>query len=184
MNKKIEALYVASRVAHLEYETNPWIQYESFGEVEHRIYVSPKKELIYSVIEDGITKYYLYPSHQEIEESTFKSSYKTNSDAFTSIYSAALYHGKSSTITGLNEKIKAEYEKKTSLIGYLIPITTYLGISDKTPLKLAYALVRLSNIKKSNKPMLLSFEEQEAEKQLQEIGYIKEKETTKKLVLK
>ena len=72
MNKKIEALYVASRVAHLEYETNPWIQYESFGEVEHRIYVSPKKELIYSVIEDGITKYYLYPSHQEIEESTFK----------------------------------------------------------------------------------------------------------------
>ena len=43
-------LYVAFPVYDHEVETEMWEQYETFGTIEHRIIISPKKKLVYSKV--------------------------------------------------------------------------------------------------------------------------------------
>ena len=181
--KNFDKLFVASSVYHLEVETKPWIQYESFGEIEHRIFVSSRKVLVYGIEENGQMKYYLYPSGIEVKETNFDCSYKTESSCFGSIYSSFICGEAPIPVGGIRQMAKEKFKKDTSLVGYFIPVSDYLGVSDRMPIELVHALVRLSNLRKNKKAFPLSFDREEALKQLRGIGYSKEEKGHKKLLV-
>jgi len=69
---KYDNLYVAFPVYDYEVETEMFVQYETFGKVEHRLIISPKKRLIYSKIDaDGVERFYDYMTSEEVKEFRF-----------------------------------------------------------------------------------------------------------------
>ena len=65
--KKIEKLFVASMVYDTPELIEPFVQYETFGQIDHHVVVTPEKRLVISSTgDDGITKYYDYKTGEEI----------------------------------------------------------------------------------------------------------------------
>ena len=82
MSKKInyDNLYIAFPVYDYEVETEMYEQYVTFGTIEHRIIVNPKKKLIYSKIdENGKERFYDYKTNKQVFENSYESSFKTKS---------------------------------------------------------------------------------------------------------
>lgn len=176
-------LYVAFPVYDHEVETEMWEQYETFGTVEHRIIISPKKKLIYSKVdEDGKERFYDYKTSEEVVEHTYDTSFETESSPFYSVYCTYINGLAPLPIAGLREQMKERFYAKQKCVGYFIPFAQYvqekLGI-DVSSLPPAYAdkLLRLMNIG-AGKSFMLSFNADEAKKQIEKIGY--RSETKKK----
>ena len=176
-------LYVAFPVYDHEVETEMYEQYETFGTIEHRVIINPRKKLVYSRIDDdGIERFYDYKTSEEVVESTYDTSFETRSSAFHSVYCTYINGIRPLPIPGLREEMKERFYAKQKCVGYFIPFTQYvqekLGI-DVSSLSPAYAdkLIRLLNIG-SGKAFMLSFDVEEAKKQLEKLGY--RNETKKK----
>lgn len=177
-------LLVASRINRFSVETESFIQYETFGNVDHYLLVSQKKELVIGKKDGDKIRYYNMDGI-EIEEYQRYSSYKTCSSVLTSLQ--FMYYD---TCIPLLDKDIVDLAKKMcptkgSYYGYFIPFDEYikqeLGYSLKsvTPIK-AWTVLKFINMCKG-KPMVLSFDEDESKKQLEQIGYyVKEKVKTLK----
>ena len=172
-------LYIAFPVYDHEVETEMYEQYETFGTIEHRIIISPRKKLIYSKIdENGTERFYDYKTGEEVVESTYESSFETRSSAFYSVYCTYINGIMPLPIPGLREEMKERFYAKQKCVGYFIPFSQYvqekLGI-DVSSLSPAYAdkLIRLLNVG-SGKAFMLSMNPEEAKVQLEKIGYRKQ----------
>ena len=185
MSAKIDYdnLYVAFPVYDHEVETEMFVQYETFGRIEHRIIVSPKKKLVYSKVdEDGVERFYDYKTSNEVVESTYETSFKTKSSPFHSVYCTYINGLAPLPIPGLREEMISRFRQKQRCVGYFIPFTEFvqekLGLSlDSITPALADKIIRLMNVG-SGKAFMLSMEPEEAAKQLEKIGY--HKKTKKK----
>lgn len=176
-------LYVACPVYDHEVETEMYEQYETFGTIEHRIIISPKRKLVYSKItEDGEERFYDYTTSEEVVESTYETSFETRSSAFHSVYCTYINGLAPLGITGLREEMLARFHAKQKCVGYFIPFTQYvqeklgIDVSSLSP-SMANKLLRLMNVG-AGKAFMLSFNAEEAKIQLKKIGY--HSETKKK----
>ena len=185
MSAKInyDNLYVAFQVYDHEVETEMYEQYETFGRVEHRIIVSPKKKLVCSkVLEDGKEIFYDYKTGEEVIEESYESSFETKSSPFYSVYCTYINGYAPLPIPSLREEMIARFKQKQKSVGYFIPFTDYiqekfgLTLDSITP-AIADKIIRLMNVG-SGKAFMLSMNPQEATKQLEKIGY--HKKTKKK----
>ena len=185
MSAKIDYdnLYVAFPVYDHEVETEMFVQYETFGRIEHRIIVNPKKKLVYSKVdEDGVERFYDYKTSNEVVESTYEASFETKSSPFHSVYCTYINGLAPLPIPGLREDMISRFRQKQRCVGYFIPFTEFvqekLGLSlDSITPALADKIIRLMNVG-SGKAFMLSMEPEEAAKQLEKIGY--HKKTKKK----
>lgn len=185
MSAKIDYdnLYVAFPVYDHEVETEMFVQYETFGRIEHRIIVSPKKKLVYSKVdEDGVERFYDYKTNNEVVESTYEASFITKSSPFHSVYCTYINGLAPLPIPSLREDMISRFRQKQRCVGYFIPFTEFvqekLGLSlDSITPALADKIIRLMNVG-SGKAFMLSMEPEEAAKQLEKIGY--HKKTKKK----
>lgn len=178
MSAKInyDNLYVAFPVYDYEVETEPFVQYESFGNVEHRIIISPKKRLIYSKIDaDGVERFYDYKTSEEVKESTYESSFETNSSPWKSVYCTYINGIMPLPISSLREEMLAVHRAKQKNVGYFIPFIDYvreklgMDVSGLSP-AMADKLLRLMNVG-AFKGFMLSFDSEKAAEQLNKIGY-------------
>lgn len=185
MSAKInyDNLYVAFPVFDHEVETEMWEQYETFGTVEHRIIISPKKKLVYSKIdEDGVERFYDYKTSEEVVESTYDSSFETESSPFYNIYCTYVNGLAPLPIAELRDMVRGRLQAKQKAIGYFIPFTQYvreklgIDVSSLSP-AMANKLLRVMNIS-AGKAFMLSFDSEKAKVQLEKIGY--RSETKKK----
>lgn len=177
--KKIEydKLYIAFPVFDAEYETEMYEHYETMGTIEHNVIVSPKKVLVYSKVDqDGNVKYYNYETGEEVKESSYESSFETNSSPLASIYCCYINGLFALPIPSMREHCIARYEAKKKEVGYFIPFSQYMeerfGISvDSMPPSVAHKVLRVLNIG-CGKGFKLSFDKEIARRQLEEmIGY-------------
>lgn len=176
-------LYVACQVYDYEIETEPFIQYESFGTIEHRIIINPKRKLIYSKIdENGNEKFYDYKTGEEVIEQSYEKSFKTNSSTWKSLYCSFIGGHTNIPIKALKDDFISEHQTKKRSVGYLIPATDY--IKEKTRIDISLIspniidkIISILNIAQP-KSFILSMYKDEATTQLEKIGY--HKETSKK----
>lgn len=176
-------LYVACPVYDHEVETEMFEQYETFGTVEHRIIISPKRKIVYSKVdEDGVERFYDYKTREEVIESTYESSFETTSSPWHNLYCTYTNGIMPLPIPGLREQIKERFYAKQKCVGYFIPFAQYVqeklgvDVSSLSP-AMADKLLRLMNVG-TGKAFMLSFDAEEAKTQLEKIGY--HRETKKK----
>ena len=186
MKEKInyDNLYVAFPVFKREVEKEPWIQYESFGKVEHTVIVSPKRVLIGSKTDEfGDTKYYDYKTGKEVVEKSYDSSFTTTSSPIMSVYSS---YAPGQCMIGegyLKELFDLCLKNPTNRVGYLTPFSEFaeekfgLSLDDYSP-SLASKLVTLANLTSRRKGIALSHDKDVAKKQLEELGYHTDSEKT------
>lgn len=189
MSKKInyDNLYIAFPVYDYEVETEMYEQYVTFGTIEHRIIVNPKKKLIYSKIdENGKERFYDYKTNKQVFENSYESSFKTKSSPMQSLYCSYINGHRPMPIKGFRNQFLSEHNKKLHAVGYFIPFNEYIekklgsGISLLTPF-IIDKLIYLMNIG-SDKPFMLSMDPEEAKVQLEKIGYHKQNEKTVKKI--
>ncbi len=145
MEKK--KFYFASKIIDELELIEPWVQYDTEGQIDHTIYISKNKILVYGVTDDyGNTAFYLYPSGEMVTESNEEFSYSTEAFCGWTIYYP-------DTI-------------KESKVGYFIPIEEYFGLSNEvTSPVLANILLRLANLGKRGN-IQLSTNREEAKEQI------------------
>lgn len=181
-NTNYDNLFVGFPVYDQKYETEPFVQYESFGEVRHTIIVSPQRVLIGSITnENGDTRYYDYKTGKAVREKNYESSFYSHSSATMSVYSSfvdgqyIIGQGSFMEFVGLCCK------SATNEVGYLVPISEFaedkfgLSLDEYSP-SLASKLVTLANLTSRRKGIALSFYSDDAKKQLEKIGYHSDKE--------
>lgn len=178
MSAKInyDKLYVACPVYDYEVETEMYEQYETFGTLEHRIIISPKRKLVYSKVdENGVERFYDYKTSEEVVESTYETSFETRSSAFHSVYCGYINGIMPLGIASLREEMLERHRAKQKCVGYFIPFTQYvqeklgIDVSSLSP-AMADKLIRILNVG-FGKAFMLSFDSEEAKKQLEKIGY-------------
>lgn len=171
-NRNIEQLFVASKVYEQDVLVEPFEQYETFGQVDHNIIVSKKKILVYSSRdENGELKFYEYPSDKEVKETSFSSSYSTESNSMANLYCMCINSGYPMPIESIRKSIIEEFKRKSNLVGYFIPIEEYFKTSHTiTSPTIAETLINLVNLKKRGN-IRLSMNIEEAKEQLKKIGY-------------
>ena len=166
---KKERFYIASEIYHHEQLIEPWEQYDSSGKIDHEIVVSQRKVLIYSVTdENGVTRYYRYPSKEEVTETIFESSYSTESSSTENLYCWYIA-GAPIPFSNLRERFNERYRQNTSLVGYFVPIEEFLNLPfDVTSPFVASTLLKLINVNRKGY-VVLSMDPAEAKKQIEEI---------------
>ena len=178
MSKKInyDNLYVAFHVYDYQVETEMYVHYETFGTIEHRIIVNPKKKLIYSQIdENGNEKFYEYKTNEEVFEESYESSFKTNSSPLHSLYFGFINGYIREPFQGFKDGVIAAHKKMQHTVGYLIPVDEYLeeklgyDVSSLKPDKKNKLIRHFNN--RSDKSFILSMDPEEAKLQLEKIGY-------------
>ena len=183
MSKKINCdnLYLAVSVYDYKIEIEPFVQYESFGKMEHRIIINPKKKLIYAKTdENGVKRFYDYKTHEHVFENSYESSFITHSSVMGGLY-CRFINGRIS----VPRSLRNEFLRESRTVGYFIPFTEHvkeklnLDVSSLTP-SMIDKLMFLINIG-VGRPFELSMSTGEAKLQLKKIGYRKRsKEVIKK----
>lgn len=178
MNKKnnYDNLYIGFYVYDYEVETEMYVQYETFGTIEHRIIIDPKPQIIYSKIDDnGNELFYDYKTNKQVFINSYKSSFKTKSSPMESLYCGYINRHITLSIPELRNIFLNKHNQKKQTVGYLTPINTY--IDEKFGLKIELnspfiidKLIKLINLK-PNKEFMLSMDLDEAKVQLSKIGY-------------
>ena len=171
MKRKIDQLFVATMTYEIGELIEPFVQYETFGRIDHHIILTRNKKLVYSSIdEDGTTRYYDYDTDEEVTEYQGKASYSTEAGAYSSLYYMYTQGGYPMPIPGIRADMeKQAQEEYKAKYGYFVPFTEYLynrlGIKIKiiNP-KVARALLRF--LPKQDK-LVLSLDEEEAHEQLE-----------------
>ena len=79
-------LFVACRVYDFETETEPWVQYESFGKIEHKIFVNPKRVLLLEESVEGNNVYIEFNTRRIVHPVIYRSSFESNSTCVQSLY--------------------------------------------------------------------------------------------------
>ena len=156
-------LYVACRVYDYETELEPWIQYESFGKVQHDIFISPKRVLVVKEEKDGKDVYFDYKTSKELYVQDYSSSYTTKSTPWTTVWSSGLP-------TILGKRIEEYFDMKEREIQFLVPLSEFLkekfGVEvDSVSPKLVDFILHVINLT-SGKPIHLSTDSSIAEEQI------------------
>ena len=164
--KKIERLFIASEV-HLQKRVWVSAAYNAYGEMSYSFFISPKKTLVYSrTNEDGVTKFYLYDTDEEIGEPYYATcSYTDFDDSYGTTVSSGHEYG----------------------YGYLVPVEEYFGVTTDTHPFFVKALLNLDNLlKKVNKKnnFYLSTNKSEASGDLARIAGYKGRRITSDTVAK
>lgn len=159
MEKK--KFYFASPVFHERDLIERWVQYDSFGQIDHNIFVSQRKVLVFSVTDEkGETKFYSYPRGERVFEKNYASSYSTESGPWENEYS-----GPYCDANGPSQS----YDKHPDILSYFVPIEEYFSLSSEvTSPTLARLYLRLANYQKKGY-VKLSMDEEEAKKQIEDI---------------
>lgn len=175
-------LYVACRVYDAQRELEPWVQYESFGVIEHNVYISPKRILLVEERFNGEDVYIDYNTRRIVTPQNYKSSFKGSSSCFQSLYLSGYPMGP------LTWERRAYFDGKAREVQFVMPFEDYvedrLGMelySDISP-STAMALLRLINMRE-RRTFQLSFDPEIAEKQIKDRvfhGYIPSKVKTLK----
>ena len=171
MKFSTKELFVACRVYDYEIETEPWVQYESFGTIEHHIVIDPKRKLIRKEIENGQEKLIDCKTNKRVYISNFTESFWTESSCTQSVFLSDYPLGP------LSDNAKKYFERKTSQIQFLIPLDEYikerLGIEIKElTIKQALFIINLLNLRET-KSFTLSFNNEEAKEQIETLIYKK-----------
>lgn len=171
MEKK--KFYFASPVFHECALIEHWIQYETFGQIDHNIFVSQRKVLVYGVTdENGETKFYSFPKGKQVFEKNYNSSYSTESGPWE-----VEYCGPYCSENGPSQS----YDKHPDILSYFVPIEEYFSLSSEvTSPALARLYLRLANYQKKGY-VKLSTDEEEAKKQIEDIK-VRKSSQEKKLV--
>ena len=183
MRKEVDGLFVATVVYDIEELEETFIQYESFGKINHHVIVTPKKRLIYSVTDKaGTTKFYDYKTDEEVEFYNKESSYKTTASATSTIYHIAMEKPSIIGSRKFAEELRKHDEKiNKERYAYPIPFEIYTestigkAIFCDNP-KIASTILLMIP---TSKEMELSFDSEEVKKQLDRHVY--HKKTTGKL---
>ena len=157
-----QKLFVACRVYDLEVEIEPWVQYESFGLVEHNIIVEPKRILVRKDENGSIVD---CKTDQKLTVKDYSSSFESESSCLTSLCLSSWPLG------SLSHLRKEYYEDKKGEIQFLIPFDEFikakLGIEIKQiTIAQAQTILKLINLTEG-KPFKLSFDEEEAKEQIE-----------------
>jgi hypothetical protein len=183
--RKIEGLFVATMYFKIGELIEEWEQYETFGQEDHHIIITPKKRLVYSSYDlDGNLKYYDYITDKEVIVKDYESSYSTTSSCCSSLYFGYTRGMCAMPISGLREIFKRKAEDEFSpKFGYLVPFDEYvkkhlgLRITNINPMiaRILLKIIYPGYCKKFE----LSFDEKTAHEQLEKIGLRKEEEKEK-----
>lgn len=170
--EKINNLFVASKISeHTTFTSNSFD-----GFVSHDISVSKKKYLVYSTIdENGVVRYYEYETGNKILEQTVTHSYtnQANKKDIEYFNFMDILNFKQNS-----KKMKKRFEKKEDKYGFFMPLNEYIEMNipfykpNINNLRKANAIVRFLNAG-SFGSISLNMNENEAHKQLEEIGCYK-----------
>lgn len=178
MKKRIDYdnLYIAYPVYDHEYETEMYEQYTTMGVIKHHVFVTPKKVLVYSKVdENGNIKYYNYKTGEEVKECSYESSFETTSSPLESIYCCYINRLFVLPIPSMRQYCNEKYEQKKKEVGYFIPFSQFMeerfgvSMSSITP-AMADKVLKLLNIG-AGKPFELSSNQEKAKEQLEVLGY-------------
>lgn len=178
MKKRIDydKLYIAYPVYDHEDEVEMYEQYTTQGRIEHRVFVTPKKVLVYSKVdEDGNIKYYNYKTGEEVKESSYESSFETTSSPLESIYCCYINGLFVLPIPSMRQYCIDKYKQKKKEVGYFIPFGQFMeerfgvSMSSITP-AMADKVLKLFNIG-AGKTFELSSNPEKAKEQLEVLGY-------------
>ena len=182
--KKIDTnkLYVACRVYDAQRELEPWVQYESFGVLEHKIYVCPKRVLLVQERVNCQDVYIDFNTRRIVTPRNYESSYEGESSCFQSLYLSGYPMGP------LTWERRAYFDGKAREVQFVMPFEEYvkdrLGMElySEISLSTAKSLLRLINMREG-RTFMLSFDPETAQKQLTDRvfhGYMPEKIKTLK----
>lgn len=182
---KILGLFVANQIYDDFELIEPWVQYDSFGRVLHRLVVFPKKVLLYSKIdENGEMAFYNFDTNKKIKVVNYEPlcSYETDANCGYNLVAMGKM-GYSTGVASINKEIMREIKEGFNEYGLVVPFEEFCEEKfgkkmEHISLTKAKILLRLSNLF-VGKPIVLSIDPEIAEKQLEKIGYVKNKEKNK-----
>lgn len=169
--KKIDTkkLYVACRVYDVETEIEPWIQYESFGKIEHDIYVDPKRILLLEENVDGKRVFVDCKTRRIVTPVEYCSSFESESTCSRSLYLSDFPLGPLS-----HERVRY-FEQKNREVSFIVPFNKY--VKDRLGLEFldlslsqARAILNFINLGEG-KEFKLSYDSEVAEAQIQKKIY-------------
>lgn len=179
-------LYIAYLVYDHHVETEMYEQYTTTGVVQHAVFVSQKKVLIFSKVdENGVVRYYNYKTGEEVQENSYECSFETQSSPLESLYCCYINGLFALPIPSMREEFNRRYDELRKQVGYFIPFSQYMeehyGVSmSSIPPVLADKVLRLLNIG-ARYQILLSEDPDKAKEQLERLGYHKDTQTKKKV---
>ena len=158
-------LYVACHVYDVEYEIEPWVQYDSLGKIDHTIIVDPKRVLLVKQEVDGKEVYLECKTMQPVIVTDYESSFVSRSSCCQSLYLSGLPLGP------LYDDAKRYFQAKYREVQFIIPFSEYceqrLGYCpEQVSLTRAKATVSVLNATEG-KEFKLSHDEEEANKQIE-----------------
>jgi len=186
--KNTENLFVASMLYDYAELVEPFVQYETFGKIDHHVIFTPEKRLVYRVEdENGVTKYYDYKTKKEISLYDKRASYSTRAGALSTL---TLTDPRTTGIIpphSILEMIE-HYRENANLngirYGFLVPVDDFIKVRfGNLPNISPAAFNILLHIISTNKVTELSFNEEEAEEQISSLMYglsLEKKEKRKK----
>ena len=170
--KKIntESLYVGCKVAEVEELIEPFEQYETVGDILHKIVVNQERILVYLEDDkncvDAITG-------RKFKISNFERSFHTEATAVSSTRLAYINGGYSLPINSMRESFERETIEKLNQVGYITNFRQYINERlnvdvEEVTLNQARILLFFANMKK-RKTIILSEDSEEAKFQIEEI---------------
>lgn len=172
--KKIEKLFVASMVYDTPELIEPFVQYETFGQIDHHVVVTPEKRLVFSSTgEDGVAKYYDYKTGKEITLYDKTSSYSTKADPVSSICLSNPFASGTVGPANLLEDLSKLGNNNGLRYGFVVPFEDYIknkfgkAYNVSNPKVASLLLFAMA----TNRATELSFDPAEAEQQLSSLVY-------------
>lgn len=166
-----ESLFIGCKVAEVEELIKPFEQYETFGDILHKIVVKQERILIY--LNDDKTCIDAV-NGEELKIADYDSSFhsKSSVEDETRLGYIRLHF----PIESMETKFEKETMEKLNQVGYIMSFKEYiyqrLNINvEEVTLSQARFLLFLANMK-NTKTIVLSEDSQEAKLQLEELGII------------
>lgn len=145
--EKIEELFVATLAVEQRELVEPWVQYESFGRIDHNYIITPKKRLVCSKYDKkNNLRYYDYGTGNEVHPCIVKP-YSTTSSPSDNLY----LDWRSGIIPASpfwkEYKEKKERELQSLIYTHLVPFSEYiknkLGITAPKNPAIANAILKI-----------------------------------------
>ncbi|MBQ4031182.1 MAG: hypothetical protein II625_05455 [Bacilli bacterium] len=175
MKYSTEELLVACRVFDYAEEIEPFVQYETFGLIEHHILIDPKRMLVRKDEEGSLID---CRNDEVVYVQDYSSSFKTNSSPSGSLILSGYPLGPLS-------HLRKEYiRNKTHEVQFLMTLKDYIkqktGLEiERLSLRQAKAIIKMLNLSEG-KVFELSFDENEAKEQIDTTIYKMNSEQTKR----
>lgn len=162
-------LFVACRVYDVETETEPWVQYESLGKIEHQIIVDPKRVLLLEEWVEGKNYYIDCKTRRIVQPMNYQYSFESHSSCCSTLYLSDYPLGP------LSDERRQYFADKSREVSFVMPFNEFirerLGVEyTEVTLAEATALLRLINMT-AGRCFKLSFSPEEAEHQISKKVY-------------